>query len=137
MKKLLAAAAIVATAGCSTTPVATNDATPVPLARVSNQMVLDPGPSKGTLIIKRDSGFGGSACNLRVFLNGGAVAELSTSEKITMYVTEGEHMVAAEATGICGGKLTEARAVVNKTRPAVFRLTYGHSGELTIQPTAF
>jgi len=126
-----------ATPGCATTPVPTSAARDVPRARVLNAALLEPGEDLGQVVVKRDSGLSASACNSRVYANGKPVAEIAPGEKVTFYLPEGDQMLAAEATGICAGGLVETRASVSRSGPAVFRVSYGSSGEFSIQPTAF
>ena len=123
--------------GCATTPVPTSSARNVPSARVLNAALLERKEGLGQVVVKRDEGFSASACNSRVFANGIPVAEIAPGEKVVFYLPEGEQMLAAKATGICIGGLVEAKASVSRSRPAVFRISYGSSGEFSIQPTAF
>jgi hypothetical protein len=123
--------------GCATTPVSTASAQEVPRSQVLNTSFLDQREGFGQVIVKRDQGFSGSACRSRVFANGTAVAEIGTGEKITFFLPEGDQMLGAIAAGICGGGLVEAKVSVSHLRSAVFRISYGSSGDFSIQPTAF
>lgn len=136
-KHLLAAASLLFLFGCATTPVPTSAAREVPRMRVLNPALLERKEGLGQVVVKRDEGLSASACNSRVFVNGAPVAEIAPGEKVTFYLPEGEQMLAAMATGICIGGLVEARASVSRSRPAVFRISYGSSGEFSLQPTAF
>ena len=136
-RDLLATALLMSILGCATTPVPTGAARDVPRARVLNAALLERKESLGQVVVKRDEGFSASACNSRVFANGTPVAEIAPGEKVIFYLPEGEQMLAAMATGICIGGLVEAKAPVSRSRPAVFRISYGSSGEVSIQPTAF
>ena len=136
-RDLLATALLMSILGCATTPVPTGAARDVPRARVLNAALLERKESLGQVVVKRDEGFSASACNSRVFANGTPVAEIAPGEKVIFYLPEGEQMLAAMATGICIGGLVEAKAPVSRSRPAVFRISYGSSGEFSIQPTAF
>jgi hypothetical protein len=104
---------------------------------VLNAALLEKKEGFGQVIVKRDEGLSASACDTRVFANGTPVAEISPGEKVVFYLPEGEHMLAAMATGICIGGLVETKASVSRSRPAVFRISYGSSGKFSIQPTAF
>jgi hypothetical protein len=124
-------------AACATTPVPTSAAKNVPLSRVMNSALLERRDGSAQLVIKRDEGLSASACNTRVFVDGAPVAEIGTGEKITLYLPEGDHMLAAMATGICAGGLVEVKATLAKVKTSTFRIGYGSSGEFTLQPTAF
>lgn len=136
-RDLLATALLLSLFGCATTPVPTSAARDVPKTRVLNAALLERKEGLGQVVVKRDEGLSASACNSRVFANGTPVAEIAPGEKVTFYLPEGEQMLAAIATGICIGGLVEAKASVSRSRPAVFRISYGSSGEFSIQPTAF
>lgn len=136
-RDLLATALLLSLPGCATTPVPTSAARDVPRTRVLNATLLERKEGLGQVVVKRDEGLSASACNSRVFANGTPVAEIAPGEKVTFYLPEGEQMLAAMATGICIGGLVEAKASVSRSRPAVFRISYGSSGEFSIQPTAF
>ena len=136
-RDLLATALLLSLLGCAPTPVPTSTARDVPRTRVLNATLLERKEGLGQVVVKRDEGLAASACNSRVFANGTPVAEIAPGEKVTFYLPEGEQMLAAMATGICIGGLVEAKASVSRSRPAVFRISYGSSGEFSIQPTAF
>lgn len=123
--------------GCATTPVPTASAPNVPPARVLNATLLQKKEGFGQVIVKRDAGLSAGACNTRIFANGTPVAEIAPGEKVVFYLPEGEQMLGAIATGICIGGLIETRATIHKSRPIVYRVSYGSSGEFSIQPTAF
>lgn len=123
--------------GCATTPVSTSSARDVPSTRVLTPAFLERKDGLGQVVVKRDEGLSASACNSRVFANGTPVAEIAPGEKVIFYLPEGEQMLGAMATGICIGGLVEAKASVSRLRPSVFRISYGSSGEFSIQPTAF
>ncbi len=122
---------------CATTPVPTDSALNVPQARVINKSFLEIKDGYGQVIVKRDAGLSASACNTRIFANASPVAEIAPGEKVVFYLPEGEQIVGAIAIGICIGGLTEVRTIVSKSHPVVFRISYGSSGEFSIQPTAF
>lgn len=129
--------ALIALGACATTPIPTGSAVHVPRDRILSLRMLEPAPGFGQVIVKRDDGFGASACSSRVFANGSAVADIRPGEKVVFYLPEGSQMLAARANGICTGGLVEAQAQISIHRPAVYRISYGSSGEFSIQPTAF
>ena len=136
-KILLVATTLLSLVGCATTPISTSSARDVPSTRVLNASLLERKSELGQVIVKRDEGLSASACNSRIFANGVPVAEIAPGEKVVFYLPEGEQMVAAIATGICIGGLVESKASVSRSRPAIFRVSYGSSGEFSIQPTSF
>jgi hypothetical protein len=122
---------------CATTPISVEQASTVPGARILAKQMLAPAPYTASLVIKRDSGFMGSACSIRVFVDGVAVADLETAEKVEVFVSLGEHIVAVTSNGICGGGTAEAAVVVVPERQRILRIASGQSGDLFLQPTAF
>ena len=91
---------ILSLTACATTPLTINQATAVPDSRILASQLLAAVSNTGSLVVKRDSGFMGSACTIRVFVDAVAVADLKPSEKIEMYLSFGEHSVVAGSTGV-------------------------------------
>jgi hypothetical protein len=123
--------------GCATTPIPTNSAYDVPSTRVLNSTFLEKKDGFGQVIVKRDNGIAGYGCYYIVFANGTPVAEVATGERIVFYLPEGEQMLAAKATGLCISGLSEAKVIVRRDHPAIFRISYGSQGEFSLQQTAF
>jgi hypothetical protein len=94
---------------CATTPVTINQATAVPDSRILAPQLLAQAPNSGSLVVKRDSGFMGSACTVRVYVDAVPVADLGPSEKVEVFVALGEHSVVATPNGICGGGIRDTR----------------------------
>jgi hypothetical protein len=123
---------------CATRPIAIYQASAVPSSRVLVPQWLSEGPYTGSLIIKRDAGFMGSACTVRVFVDAVPVADLGPAEKVELFVALGEHVVGAASTGtFCGGGVSEAAVVVRAESQRILRIASGQSGDLYLQPSAF
>lgn len=122
---------------CATTPVTINQASVVPTSRVLATQWLTQTSNSGSLIVKRDSGFMGSACTIRVFVDAVPVADLKPSEKVELFVALGEHSVVASSNGICGGGTSEAAVVIMPERQRILRIASGQSGDIYLQPSAF
>jgi hypothetical protein len=124
--------------GCATQPVTIDKALAVPAARMLAPQWIAQLPYTGSLVVKRDSGFMGSACNIRVFIDTVPVADLAPSEKVELFVALGEHVVGAASTGmLCGGGASEAAVVVTPERQRILRIASGQSGDIHLQPSAF
>ncbi len=134
---LLAILLMLSLTACATTPVTINQASVVPASRVLAQQWLARASSSGSLIIKRDSGFMGSACTVRVFIDAVPVADLAAGEMIELFVALGEHNVVASSNGICGGGTPEAVVVIMPERQRILRIASGQSGDIFLQPSAF
>src|SRR5512132_4378232 len=122
MRYLLVFVALIVTA-CATSPVAVNQASLVPSARILAPQYLAQAQYTGSLVIKRDGGFMGSACDIRVFLGAVPVADLAPSEKVELFVPLGEYVVAAVSrSSFCGGGVSEAAVVISPERQRILRI---------------
>ena len=122
---------------CATSPVAVNQSAAVPDSRILARQWLTQASNTGSLVIKRDGGFMGSACTIRVFVDAVPVADLGPSEKVELFVALGEHSVVVTSNGICGGGTSEAAVVIMPERQRILRIASGQSGDIYLQPSAF
>jgi hypothetical protein len=122
--------------GCSTSPISTNSAHAVPANRVLAPGYLKPTSNSGLIIVKRDSGFLGSGCSSHVLVDGHLVANLAAGEKVSLYLSLGDHIVGADPKGICGGGLSEVPVVARMNKTTTLRIRNGPNGYFTLQPTA-
>lgn len=136
-KTILVSVLVVAASGCATRPVSNAEAIAVPMERILDMGYLRPAVSTGEVTVKRDSGLGGSACSSRIFVNAKPVADIRTSEKVTLYLPEAEYILSAWPNGICGGGMSEVRAAVKSGGHLSFRVGYGSNGDFSINATAF
>jgi len=125
-------------AACATQPVSIYQASAVPSFRILAPQLISQAQYTGSLIIKRDSGFMGSACTIRVFVDRVPVADLGPSEKVEIFVPFGEYVVSATSTGtFCGGGTSEAAVVIRPESQRILRIASGQSGDIHLQPSAF
>ena len=122
---------------CATTPVTINQAATVPRSRILAPQMLAQASNMGSLVVKRDSGFMGSACTIRVFVDAIPVADLAPSEKVEVFVAFGEHSVVVTSNGICGGGTSETAVVIMPERQRILRVASGQSGDIFLQPSMF
>ncbi|HAS1199295.1 MULTISPECIES: hypothetical protein [Enterobacteriaceae] len=137
MEKILLVALLTLLAGCSTQPVNTEQASVVPPDRVWDKKATSKTPDTGVIIVKRDSGFIGSACLASVYLDGNPIADLSTREKVTLYAKPGRHILSATPHGWCAGGMVEVGADVILNKTLIYRIGYGANGDYRFSPTAF
>jgi hypothetical protein len=123
--------------GCATTPVPNSEASLVSTGSVLNHRLLDARPGTSQVTIKRDSGFFGGGCSVRIFVNGEPLADIRTSEKVVIYLPEGDHMFGSRPNGICAGGTSEVKASVKPGIPLNLRVAYGSNGEFFMNVTAF
>jgi hypothetical protein len=124
-------------AACATTPTTVQQASSVPSSRILSAKWLAQAPYTGSLVIKRDSGYMGSACTVRVFVDAVPVADLAPAEKVEIFVPMGEHIVGVAPNGLCGGGVAEAAVVIVLERQKILRIASGQSGDIFLQPSAF
>lgn len=87
-------------------------------------------------MVKRDSGFGGSACASRIFLDARPIADIRVSEKVVLHIPEGMHILSAWP-NFCGGGMAEVKTELKKGTQSSFRVDYGSNEDYGIYPTAF
>jgi len=133
----LAGFVLLSLTACATTPVTVNQATAVPVSRILAPQLVSQASHTGSLVVKRDGGFMGSACTIRVFVDAVPVADLGPSEKVEVFVALGEHSVVVTSNGICGGGTSEAAVVIMPERQRILRIASGQSGDIFLQPSAF
>lgn len=122
---------------CATTPVTTDQATAVPATRILAPQLIAQAANTGSLVVKRDGGFMGSACTIRVFVDAVAVADLAPAEKVEVFVAYGEHSVVVSSNGICGGGTSETAVTIAPERQRILRIASGQSGDILLQPSMF
>jgi hypothetical protein len=135
--RLLVSLMLLSLTACATTPLTINQAATVPDSRILAPQLLAQALNTGSLVVKRDSGFMGWACTIRVFVDAVPVADLKPSEKVELFVALGEHSVVATSNGICGGGTSESAVVIMPERQRILRIASGQSGDIFLQPSAF
>lgn len=124
-------------ASCATTPITVDQAATVSGSRVLAPQLVNQRANTGSLVVKRDSGFMGSACTVRVFVDAVPVADLAPSEKVEVFVGFGEHSVVVTSNGICGGGTSETAVTILPERQRILRIASGQSGDLILQASLF
>lgn len=129
MKYLLLIAALLAIAGCAPTPISADQAEPIPPDRIfANSQKSD-----AELVVTRDSGFAGSGCTIRFYIDGKPAADFHSGEVARFGVSAGQHTLAAEPIRICGGSGIGEAEVTVKAGDTVRRRIAGAS----VTPTSF
>jgi type IV pilus biogenesis protein CpaD/CtpE len=137
MRRIIVASAIVLVSGCASRPVSTNEAVTVPPDKIVDSRFSHKLPNSGEVIVKRDSGFVGGACRLRIFIDAVAIAEIDTSEKVVSYLPEGEHIISAQLNSPCAATLVEVNANVKAGGRSTYRFGTGTNFDFGLFPTAF
>lgn len=139
MKSWALALALIATlSACATTPTPTSLAKDVPVSRVLDSRYSKPASDTGEVIVKRDTGAVGSACNPIVYVDAVPVADIDVAEKIVLHLPEGEHVISAGFKGgLCSNGLAEVTAIVKRGSRSSYRIGFGENYDYFIRPTAF
>ncbi|PWB33816.1 DUF2846 domain-containing protein [Pseudomonas sp. SDI] len=129
-------AAATSLAGCATSPIPSNQADPVPTSRLTGYQVK-PTTGHGTLVVTRDTGFTGSACNTLVYIDGKQSAEIGSGETAKFYLPAGERIIGVNSTSLCGGGLKERSFVMDAGATKKYRISIDTSMSMDLSPTAF
>jgi len=132
----LAAAGVALLSGCATSPIPSSQADPVPAGRLL-AFQATPASPYGTLVVTRDSGFTGSACNTILYIDGKKSAEIASGESAKFYLEPGERIVGVNSTTLCGGGLKERSFVLDAGAIKKYRISIDTSMSMDLSPTAF
>jgi hypothetical protein len=124
------------TAGCTTTPVPSSSAKPIPMERVYSVQSTKPEQGHALLVVTRDKGWKAKACTARIYVDGELVADLKASEQIRQYVAEGPHLVGVSGERCLGGA-DQASVEVTRAKPVLLRVSMGSGAGMRIEPSAF
>lgn len=132
MRILIAALGLAMLAGCATSPVPAEQADPVPRSRLF--AFQSPSGGKAVILVTRDTGFTGGACNTKVSIDGRLAAEIGPGETARFYVPAGERMLSASS---CGSGLKERETIVQSGGTKRFRISIDSAMSLDLSPTAY
>jgi hypothetical protein len=138
MRKWLVVGALIMGGGCATTPMPTESERLVPRERILTQKWTASGGNSALLIVKTDRGLMGGGCKITVYVDGEAAAELKHGEMVSLHMPPGEHLLSAKGAGLCGGSgVGETSTSLVDGKSQTYRISFGESGDLHLQPTAF
>ena len=123
-------------AGCTTTPVPSSSATPIPVERIYAVDATKPQEGHALLVVTRDKGWKAMACVARLYVDGDLIADLRASEQIRLYVEEGAHLVGVSGERCLGGA-DQASVEVTRAKPVLLRVSMGSGAGMKIAPSAF
>ena len=136
MKSVFALVIAALLAGCASTPVPPDQQLQVPPGR---QYGFDSSGADATsiMIVARDQGFSGAACNAMVWVDGERAAELGTREVVTLHVKGGRHILAVGyTTSVCGSgpNRREIETVIDAGETRKYRISSAQDGGVIILP---
>lgn len=114
--------------GCSTTQISTANANHIPSSE--HFSYKKPNQNTGKVLVKRDEGIMGMACDTKIYVNGQLAAHVGTGEKVYLHIPLGEAILGAEPEGICAGGLIELETRVTKERVKAYRIGMDHTGSM-------
>lgn len=122
--------------GCATSPIPSSQADPVPASRLL-AFQSKPTSAYGTLVVTRDTGITGSACNTILYIDGNKSAEIGSGESAKFYLAPGERIIGVNSTTLCGGGLKERSFVLEAGGTKKYRISIDTSMSMDLSPTAF
>ncbi|MDH4565942.1 hypothetical protein E8E95_04560 [Pseudomonas sp. BN414] len=134
MRNAIGGAVLLALVGCATSPISAEQADQVPSDRLYSYQTSSDGPAR--LVVTRDTGFTGSACNTRVLIDGRLAALIGPGETAAFYVPAGGFILAAEGNAACYTGLKEREVVIESGKTKRYRISIDTSFSMDISPTA-
>lgn len=126
-------------AGCASEPIPATRAQAAPGERVLAFQTKRT-PDAGTLVITRDTGFGGGGCFYAVSVNGTLAARLDVGETSRFFVDPGEVLLRVgrdpQGKGLCAfgkSEWTQRETVLRAGETKYFRLSIDVNGKTDIQ----
>jgi hypothetical protein len=126
----LVGAAILVVA-CSTTPVPSSSAKPVPAGRIRAPEFTHAQEGFALVVVTRDKSLTALACTAHLHVDGILVADLRPSEQIRLFLDEGQHLVGVSADGCIGGA-DQTSINVSRARPVYCALQQGTAKALRL-----
>lgn len=131
-------------AGCATSPIPSGTEVKLPF-RILAPELFEATPGAGTVSVARDTGWTGSKCPARVYLDSKAAADLQPGETAVMYASPGKHMLAVgpspDSNVLCRNGAESMRREVSVDvvagETARYRQAISGNGEPALMPTAF
>ena len=121
---------------CTTTPVPSSSAKPVPGSRIRAPEFTRAEEGLALVVVTRDKSLTAMACTTHLYVDGTVVAELRPSEQIRLFLEEGQHLVGVSAAGCIGGA-DQTSIDVSRARPVLLRISSVYTRGLTIELSAF
>lgn len=139
MRHSILAAALLALAGCASSPISPDDAAAVPAERIHShgQQTRE---RMAAVQITRDSatGLNGSGCTVAVDVDRQHALDIHSGETATIWIAVGQTIVSAESRGLmCGMGPVETQINAEPGDPNRLRVSIGRGSRLNIIPTAY
>ena len=135
MRLIAIAVATILLASCATAPVRYATATPVSQSNLLEGYNNYAKPSDGysRVIVVRDSGMLGAALPAKLSIDGVAIAELWSSERIELYLPPATYIFGVEPSPRLGGALVETTYEIKPGKSYAFRISLDYGGSFKFQ----
>lgn len=134
MALLLSVAA--ASTGCATDPVSAEQAAPAPLEKLTG-LQKPPAGDYSTLVVTRDRGFSGAACDTIIYVDGKEVGRVASGQTARFFHSPGRIIVSINSTNPCGGGLKEREVMLTPGATSRYRISIDSTFSMDLSPTAF
>jgi hypothetical protein len=131
----LVGAAILVVA-CTSTPVPSSSAKPIPAGRIRAPEFTQAQEGFALVVVTRDKSLTVLSCTAHLHVDGTLVADLRPGEQIRLFLEEGQHLVGVSAAGCIGGA-DQILIDVSRARPVLMRVAAVYGYDLTIGLSAF
>ena len=121
---VICVAVLLSACAASTTPIASNAAIPVHASKWKTDSYRSSGENTGLLIIKRDTGFRGSACIPNISLDSESIAPLNVGEKLELHLDAGRYLISAAPNYNCAANLAKAYVDISMAKTTTYRLSF-------------
>jgi len=122
---------------CSTTPVPSSSAIPIPAGRIRAHEFTRAQEGFALVVVTRDKSLTPPlSCTAHLHVDGILVADLRPSEQIRLFLEEGQHLVGV-STDNCIGGAGQISIDVSRARPVLLRIAARGGNGLTIELSAF
>jgi hypothetical protein len=140
MRKILTAMALIALAGCSTSPVTEQTAKRIPSERIYQASMVDGNSTVNSDVANvtflRDSGFYGSGCSHDVFVNNVKAFSIRQGEFIRLTLPPGSYFFRLETgSGICPDIATSQSSDLKPGAAEAYRILLPSDGSLRLTRT--
>ncbi|MEZ9437037.1 MULTISPECIES: hypothetical protein [Vibrio] len=127
--------------GCVSQPLSNAESIPVAESKILAPMsIRQDFPDAVKAVVKRDSGFRGSACDFTIYLNGEPIVKLAPKEKFEMFLKPDIYILGAQPEdNLCalGVGMTEVEANLTNGKAANYRIGYDEGSGFQVYKTAF
>jgi hypothetical protein len=138
LRVLLPASAALLAIACTTTPVPSSSAKPVPPSRIHAPEFTKAEPGFGFVVVTRDTGLQVESCAAGLYVDGTLVAELEAGEQMRLFVQAGEHLVGVTVKGgVCVTGSDQISIGVSEDKPVLLRLAAKFGDSIKFKRSAF